>query len=86
MPRKQIPVHYQQKKQYKRYGMYANLIENTSERRQWCRSCVFIVNFEDTWQRFSIVDFEQVNVCTSATYLQIATMINASSRNGLHDF
>ena len=36
----------------------------TSERRHWCRSGVFIVNFEQMPYIvlvFSIVDFEQVN-------------------------
>ena len=35
----------------------------TLERRQWCRSDVFIVNCEHISHLVLIVDFEQANVC-----------------------
>ena len=42
----------------------SKLTIKTPERHHWCRSGVFIVNFEHNFlpcSRFSIVNFEQVN-------------------------
>ena len=42
----------------------SNLIIKTPERRHWCRSGVFIVNFEHNFtpcSRVSLVNLEQVN-------------------------
>ena len=49
----------------KRCKICSKLTIKTPERRQWHRSCVFIVNFEHishVFSRVSIVNFKQVNV------------------------
>ena len=49
----------------KRCKICSELTIKTPERRQWRRSCVFIVNFEyisHVFSRVSIVNFKQVNV------------------------
>ena len=46
----------------KRCEICSKLTIKAPERRQWCRSGVFIVTFEHFSHFFSIVDFEQVNI------------------------
>ena len=52
----------------------------TPERRLWRRFGVYIVNFEHIstpFSSFSIVDFEQVNVCWVSMFL-LRTIANVS--------
>ena len=54
------------------YEICSKLAIKTPERRQWRRSGVFMINFEQVSLFFgvSIIDFEQINACWDTTFLK----------------
>ena len=65
----------------KRSDICSKLPMKIPKRRHWGRSGVFIISYFKTFPKFSIVDFEQVNICWEnfLTFYSSDTSFNVST-------
>ena len=60
----------------KRGKICSELTKKTPERSHWCRSGVFVVNFEH-FSTVSIIDFEQVIICLERRHIKTVDITNS---------
>ena len=61
--------------------MFSKLITKTSERRQWCRSGVFIVNFEHISQLVSVSNANFEHVIADWVFINLANIDTSTTVN-----